>query len=479
MIITFVGQAAEGWLIEPVALPGDVIDNKMIVNVLKWVDIDESGNVAFIADYTDAIHTDPTVPGRGIFTQYRVVAVVGDVIDGDTIVDISDFRSTPSIANNIVSYIANIPPNFTIFGAFKEQSSLFTAGDLLDISGDIASRPFCCPLSINNAGTVAINTGASNNNPPSSWVTNEAVYTIPGGLVVRRGEVIDGHELTSTRTPKISDLGDIATKVSIVTTSTLTSSAVMINRTFAMLPGDEIGITGQFFARATNVAINNSANVAVNGATTTAAAIMTLDRVVAKAGGIVDGRKFRAFADIEINNANDVAFLAGYGNGTWPFTGSVAVFMGDDLAADTGDISTGGYELTNIDFQGGIGFNDAKEVAFAASYTTIDGESGDGVFVATFAGAFNITSLSEQLDVLLGSGEIDSKMGTSLEKIMSTVASAVNRDKVCVAINTLKALKNHIESQRGKKITDNAASDLIIYINNFITQLESELTSSC
>ena len=123
-------HAAEGWKIDPVVLPGQVISGKEIISISPYIDMDEQGNIAFIADYTDANFPDPGNPGRGYFTQSRVVVVVGDFIDGVEITSIDEHpRSRPSIANDTVAYIATTPPNFTTLGVFKEHPTFAFGAD--------------------------------------------------------------------------------------------------------------------------------------------------------------------------------------------------------------------------------------------------------------------------------------------------------------------------------------------------------------
>lgn len=385
-------QAADGWVIQPLVLPGDVIDGKTIVSVVPLVDLDEDGTAAFVADYTDASHPDPNAPGRGIFTQDRVVVVVGDFIDGDfvdtTITDIdidSNLRMRPSIANDTVVYVANTPPNFTAFGVFREQGWVVEPGTQLDDEGDLAGRPFCCAASQNSSGVVAFNSGASN----TPVGPTRGIYTSPGGAVVRRLQTYSGIELQDVRNTAISDSGNVFSDVIVFdplkNDGFSQTSALMLNDQFVMMLGDPIGTTGFYYkGTATTLSINASDDLAFIGLRASEPggagpqAVMTPDRVVAAQSDILEGIQVRRLSSPEINDFGEIAYLVAHG--VFPdFDG--AIFLEDDLVAAPGDNTTAGFALTVIPPRATLGFNNANEIAFAASFE-VDGVPMNGLFLA-------------------------------------------------------------------------------------------------
>ena len=62
-------------------------------------------------------------------------------------------------------------------------------------------------------------------------------------------------------------------------------------------------------------------------------------------------------------------------------------------------------------------------------------------------------------------------MQNSLHAKISAALASLDRDNVCAAINELNALKNQIEAQTGKKVSEDAAAELLQYITNVQTFL--------
>lgn len=375
--------SAEGWKIDPIVLPGDVISDKEIVSISPYIDMDEQGNIAFIADYIDTNFPDPGNPGRGYFTQFRVVAVVGDEIEGVPITSIDEHpRSRPSISEDTVAYIATTPPNFTTLGVFKERSWVVKPGEQIDSEGDIAGRPFCCAPSINSVGVVAFNSGASatpNPGPFNNYNTDQATYSKPdsatASAVVRKYQTYAGKKLTQVREPVVSSSGSVVTTVSFENSGGNSSGALMLNQEFVVLPGDPIGTTGAYFSGPFSPAsINASNEIAFSGLIDDAYyAVVTLDRIVAKQNAIVDSTTITSAGAAEISDAGNVAYIAGTSPGN-----QRVVFVEDDLVAKPGDMATGEIQLAEIKSTT-LGFNNANQVAFTASF----GSETGGLFVAS------------------------------------------------------------------------------------------------
>ena len=63
-----------------------------------------------------------------------------------------------------------------------------------------------------------------------------------------------------------------------------------------------------------------------------------------------------------------------------------------------------------------------------------------------------------------------------LAKVDNAEKSAT-KDNICAAINQLNALKNQVNAQRGNKISDEAADEIIAYADSVIAYLLSQLPS--
>ena len=482
-------QAADGWEITPLVLPGDIIEGKTIVKVYPNVDMDEAGNVAFIADFTAS-----GTPGRGIFTQSRGVVVVGDVITDsikiEVITDINPLRanSRPSIANNIVAYVANSITvggtfNQTVYGVFKEQGWVVHPGDELDVSGDIANRPFCCAASINFSGAVAFNSGAGNTPNeipgfPGNFNTDQAIYTKPtaivSNVVIRKYQTYEvgtarENTLTQVRETDISDGGDVVSKVSIDNGGGSSSSAIMLNNTFAILPGDLIGLSTTYGGGGGTVSINNLGNEIAFGGTISYLtgyrnALMTPTRVVATQNEIKDGITIIGIGFQEINDSLAVAYLASHGT-----YGSRlgALFLDDDLVAKPGDVTTDGQQLADVasvlayggsgPVNAGVGFNNAGDIAFGASYDDEGGTTLYGLFMAVAAPIFEdpveqTKALIEDVVAVVEAQKFDLNhgLGKKLVPYLEDVNKQIEKGHISAAIDQLNEFIDYVVWMEGK-----------------------------
>jgi len=83
--------------------------------------------------------------------------------------------------------------------------------------------------------------------------------------------------------------------------------------------------------------------------------------------------------------------------------------------------------------------------------------------------------LTEVVTTLVNEGVIDSQMKNSLISKVENAESSAEKENICTAVYQLEAFKNQIEGQRGKKISDEAATLLTNYANNIIAQLLAQL----
>jgi hypothetical protein len=97
-------------------------------------------------------------------------------------------------------------------------------------------------------------------------------------------------------------------------------------------------------------------------------------------------------------------------------------------------------------------------------------------FDANQDGCIDTTSgLSDAVDTLVDEGVIDTTIADSLSSVVDNANKSADKENICSAINQLEAFKNRINAQRGKKISNEAADELIVYANNVISGLLAQL----
>ena len=77
-----------------------------------------------------------------------------------------------------------------------------------------------------------------------------------------------------------------------------------------------------------------------------------------------------------------------------------------------------------------------------------------------------ISDLHSLFDTLYTEGAIDGTMYNSLNAKIDAAVAARTRENICAAVNVLGALKNQVEAQRGKKVSEEAAALLFPFITN-------------
>jgi hypothetical protein len=86
-----------------------------------------------------------------------------------------------------------------------------------------------------------------------------------------------------------------------------------------------------------------------------------------------------------------------------------------------------------------------------------------------------MTGLTDIIETLVTEGVIDEQVQNSLTSKLDNASKSATKGNICAAVNQIKAFKNQIEAQRGKKVSDVAADLLIAYADNLIEQLLGEL----
>jgi Tol biopolymer transport system component len=87
----------------------------------------------------------------------------------------------------------------------------------------------------------------------------------------------------------------------------------------------------------------------------------------------------------------------------------------------------------------------------------------------------SMVELSEMLETLVMEGVIAEELQNSLLSKIENAEKSADKENVCAAINKLEALINEVNAQRGKKISDEAADDVIVYANSVISWLLNQL----
>jgi hypothetical protein len=83
-------------------------------------------------------------------------------------------------------------------------------------------------------------------------------------------------------------------------------------------------------------------------------------------------------------------------------------------------------------------------------------------------GTYSIDGLVSMIETLVEEGSIDKRMKNPLLSKIENAKSSVARGNVHVAVNQLKAMKNQVAAQRGKKISGEAFEAIIAYTNNLM-----------
>jgi hypothetical protein len=87
----------------------------------------------------------------------------------------------------------------------------------------------------------------------------------------------------------------------------------------------------------------------------------------------------------------------------------------------------------------------------------------------------NLTGLNDMLEKLVEQGVIEAELKNSLLSKVATAEKSADKENIEAAVNKLEALINEINAQRGKKISEEAAEELITYTGSIINWLSNQL----
>ena len=88
----------------------------------------------------------------------------------------------------------------------------------------------------------------------------------------------------------------------------------------------------------------------------------------------------------------------------------------------------------------------------------------------------SVSGTVDLVNALIAEGVIDSILSNSILSKLQNAESSLSKENICTAVNQLEAFKSAIDAQRGKKISDEAADEVITYTDSVIANLLSQLS---
>ena len=83
-----------------------------------------------------------------------------------------------------------------------------------------------------------------------------------------------------------------------------------------------------------------------------------------------------------------------------------------------------------------------------------------------------LSSLTTDVNNLVGGGDVSSGVGTALLNKLQTAQKKLESSQTNTTVNVLQAFMNSVEAQRGKKISAAAADDLMAQAQAIVEQLQ-------
>ena len=87
----------------------------------------------------------------------------------------------------------------------------------------------------------------------------------------------------------------------------------------------------------------------------------------------------------------------------------------------------------------------------------------------------SLIGITDLIDTLVAESVIDDTMRNSLIQKAENAEKSLTKDNICAAVNQYEALINQVNAQRGNKISDEAADEVVAYANSIIAYLLSQL----
>jgi hypothetical protein len=282
---------ASDYVMRAVVKPGDVIDGVEIARVIAFaMAINDSGEVAFLADF----HRAGGGIGRGIFTQRRAIARVGETIDG---LELVGFTPGP--------------------GSINERGDIAFFGVFLD--------------GVNTGGIFFAPGPAS---PPGRK------------LLARQGTAVAEGELTTVGWPAIDDAANVVfsgvvdNRYGLFATSPAAPGATRI-----VGPGDVIGGATIDGLSGMDAKLTGSGDLRfdtiLRDSPAIRSALFSRTALLRQGGDVIDGRRLASFfEDAVVDDGGEVAFRAPFTD-TQTGTPGTGWFTAQKAMAATGDVVDG------------------------------------------------------------------------------------------------------------------------------------------
>ena len=142
----------------------------------------------------------------------------------------------------------------------------------------------------------------------------------------------------------------------------------------------------------------------------------------------------------------------------------------DDNADSDGDGSPNGCDICPADPA-----DDADGDGLCADADSCPAEDASGFDVDGDGCIDSINGLVDLINTLVAADVIDETMRTSLLRKAENAERSTNKDNICAAVNQYEALISQVNAQRGQKISDAAADEVIGYTKSIIAYLLSLL----
>ena len=140
----------------------------------------------------------------------------------------------------------------------------------------------------------------------------------------------------------------------------------------------------------------------------------------------------------------------------------------DACQADPGKVEVGicGCGVADIDSDGD-GIADCNDICPVENATGFD-VNNDGCIDSA-------SGMMATIDTLVAEGVIDATMRNSLIQKTENAEKSFSKDNTCAAMRQFEALISQVNAQRGKKISTEAADEVIAYAESIIAYLTSQL----
>jgi hypothetical protein len=136
---------------------------------------------------------------------------------------------------------------------------------------------------------------------------------------------------------------------------------------------------------------------------------------------------------------------------------------------------TSGATYTTYDIYGTIGAPDADGDGVPDDEDSCPSEDATGFDVDGDGCIDSVSGLTTLIETLVDEEVIDEQMQNSLLSKINNALQSADKENICAAVNQFEALINQVNAQRGKKISDDAADQVIAYAQSVIAWYLNQL----